>query len=237
MKRYLKVAVAASLMGALLFPATALAKVTKVDVCHSEGNGTFHLITVAEPAYQAHVDHGDSAPGGAVPGMDGYSFDDDCEPVADSVMVLARAWSADASGDDHLIAQLEDTDGSGDVSVGDTVRLFEYPLDFDPTAFGTYGDTVHPVQIVNTSTSTVVSVNSDADVFIWVTPDLQNQEYFAAQGPGGAAFFLDVLDDSGATDEFAQAQAGSPGSPSQAIVLSRTTNRLIDDPHVNVEIN
>ena len=52
----------------------------KVDVCHLDDASSYHLITVAEPAYQAHFDHGDASPGDPAPGMDGYVFDADCTP-------------------------------------------------------------------------------------------------------------------------------------------------------------
>ncbi len=57
----------------------------KVDVCHREGNGSFHLITVAYHAVQAHRTHGDALPGDAVPGNPGYKFDDTCAQVAASI--------------------------------------------------------------------------------------------------------------------------------------------------------
>ena len=68
---------------------TASAGAEKVDVCHSEGNGNFHLINVAEQAYQKHVDHGDAAPGDPVAGMDGYAFTDDCTLIAANTAPVA----------------------------------------------------------------------------------------------------------------------------------------------------
>ena len=34
---------------------TAYARQVKVNVCHMTGNGAYHLITIAEPALQAHI--------------------------------------------------------------------------------------------------------------------------------------------------------------------------------------
>lgn len=51
----------------------------KVDVCHSEGNGSFHLINVSVNAVAAHLRHGDALPNEAVPGNPGYIFDEACE--------------------------------------------------------------------------------------------------------------------------------------------------------------
>jgi hypothetical protein len=65
----------------LVSPGLVLAGQNKVDVCHSEGNGTYHLISIAEPAYPTHVAHGDAKIGEDVPGMSGYVFDEECVPV------------------------------------------------------------------------------------------------------------------------------------------------------------
>ena len=53
----------------------------KVDVCHNEGNGTFHLINISDNAFPAHVEHGDASPGEMVPGMEGKKFDEACNVV------------------------------------------------------------------------------------------------------------------------------------------------------------
>ena len=52
--------------------------VTKVGVCHSEGNGTFHLVSISDKALPAHIDHGDGQPGDPVPGQPGKQFGADC---------------------------------------------------------------------------------------------------------------------------------------------------------------
>jgi hypothetical protein len=69
----------------LLHPALSNAASPKVDVCHREGNGSFHLTTVAYQAVQAHRNHGDALPGEPVPGNPGAIFDDTCAQVAASV--------------------------------------------------------------------------------------------------------------------------------------------------------
>ena len=40
----------------------------KVSICHREGNGSYHLITVGKPAVKAHLGHGDAFPGDTVAG-------------------------------------------------------------------------------------------------------------------------------------------------------------------------
>lgn len=53
----------------------------KVDVCHREGNGSFHLINISGNALPAHLAHGDGQPGGLVPGTPAKQFDSACRQV------------------------------------------------------------------------------------------------------------------------------------------------------------
>lgn len=43
---------------------SALAGQDMVDLCHVTGNGSYQLISVAEPAVEAHLNHGDVEPDG-----------------------------------------------------------------------------------------------------------------------------------------------------------------------------
>ena len=56
----------------------------KVDVCHSEGNGSFHLINISDKAVPAHRRHGDALPFEGVPGAPGFDFDVFCDQVSAS---------------------------------------------------------------------------------------------------------------------------------------------------------
>jgi hypothetical protein len=72
----------AAVLTAAAAPAIASSGQAKVDLCHAEGNGTYHLINIAEAAYAKHVEHGDAKVGEAVPGTDGAKiFDETCEVV------------------------------------------------------------------------------------------------------------------------------------------------------------
>lgn len=62
-------------------PGLVLAGQDKIPICHREGNGTYHRIDIAEPAYLTHIAHGDKDIGDLVPRMPGYVFDEDCIPV------------------------------------------------------------------------------------------------------------------------------------------------------------
>jgi hypothetical protein len=54
---------------------TVAAAAGKVEVCHLEGNGSYHLISVSENAKAAHMRHGDGLPGDHVPGVGSFVGD------------------------------------------------------------------------------------------------------------------------------------------------------------------
>ena len=53
----------------------------RVDVCHLTGTGEYEKITIAEPAFDTHVDHGDVAAGTA-------GLDESCQPLPDCATQL-----------------------------------------------------------------------------------------------------------------------------------------------------
>lgn len=66
-----------------------------------------------------------------------------CTPVGSRPRVLAIAYSDldgtdgyDVSSADVFISRLDDTNGDGVPSAGDTITLGQNPLNFDETAFG-----------------------------------------------------------------------------------------------------
>lgn len=69
----------AAALGVVVAPATA-GPPEKADVCH-DGDDGWEVINIAEPAFDAHIDHGDAFPGEPVPGMAGLVFDEGCVPV------------------------------------------------------------------------------------------------------------------------------------------------------------
>lgn len=79
--RLTPIALAALLVtGLALFstPEVAVAQMAKVDICHQNADGRYVKISVAEAAYESHVNHGDRSVGDPVPGLTGYEFDEDC---------------------------------------------------------------------------------------------------------------------------------------------------------------
>ena len=84
----------------------------KIDICHwSNENSEFILISVASPAVDAHVAHGDGRPGEAVPHKTGLGFSPTCQPENIPFDVTLH-WSA--------VGMILDTDKN---EVGDEIFL------------------------------------------------------------------------------------------------------------------
>ena len=79
-KKYLGLIVILTVLVSLLMATgVSAAGATKSDICHLDKDaGIFFLINISDNAFQAHLDHGDVAPGGAVPDMPGMIFGSDC---------------------------------------------------------------------------------------------------------------------------------------------------------------
>ncbi len=69
----------------LLVVGSAAAKSpNKVDICHNNGNGSYTLVKIKNDELQAHLAHGDAAPGAAVPGQAGKVLSAKCAVVSSS---------------------------------------------------------------------------------------------------------------------------------------------------------
>jgi hypothetical protein len=62
-------------------------------VCHLRGHDRFALLSVSPSAVGAHLGHGDGLPGGAVPGMAGYVFDNSCAPQRQADLLTCPCWN------------------------------------------------------------------------------------------------------------------------------------------------
>jgi hypothetical protein len=72
--------------------AAAGAAPARAAVCHLTDTGDYIKITVSSRAYAAHVRHGDGGIGEAVPGMPGFTFDEDCNPFSDEPIEPVLLW-------------------------------------------------------------------------------------------------------------------------------------------------
>lgn len=65
---------------ATIFDRTSAAPATKVDVCHSTGDGDYQKISISENALQKHLDnHGDALPGQQATDVGDLRFTDNCD--------------------------------------------------------------------------------------------------------------------------------------------------------------
>lgn len=71
----------------LAVSAPANAAASKISICHTEGNSSYHLIEVSEFAETAHRRHGDGLPGDPINNNSGYVFGPDCSKVRPSPVV------------------------------------------------------------------------------------------------------------------------------------------------------
>ncbi len=94
--RFLGVLVILAMLVAFLPVGSVFAGTTKVAVCHLDELGVYHLISISESAFPAHVDHGDASPGELVPGMIGKKFAADCSVI--DVKTLVDTVTVPAGG-------------------------------------------------------------------------------------------------------------------------------------------
>lgn len=166
----------------------------RVMVCHldadfanpdEDGPGWELLEVKNNRALEQHLAHGDGLPGGDVPGMAGYAFDDACVPTATEPKVFAVAYvDRDANdggyqeGTDDLIAMLVDANRDGVISVGDEIVRGGYPLDFDATALGEFGGSSSPVEFVWDLSSSDVLVGTGGTNAVWFNKGPTREFYF-----------------------------------------------------------
>lgn len=102
------------------------AQAPRVDICHrTQGANEFITLSVAAPAVDAHVAHGDGMPGRTVPGQPGMTFAADCTMTAAvrSVTVSGR-WTGAWYEFDRLFT----LDTAGTVNVTATVTGISEPV-------------------------------------------------------------------------------------------------------------
>jgi hypothetical protein len=95
MKRSLATVVAVLMLVVALAPA-AMAKVTKVEICHYDAaTDSYALTSVPEKAkvVAAHLAHGDGYPGDPVPTAPGYVFGADCALVPAGLRTVTLTFS------------------------------------------------------------------------------------------------------------------------------------------------
>lgn len=69
----------------------------KITLCHSEGNDSYHAITVSVNAESAHRAHGDGEIGDPVPAAPTMKFDANCKPAGPAVRLVKSTNGDDAN--------------------------------------------------------------------------------------------------------------------------------------------
>ena len=135
---------------------------------------------------------------------------------------------------DVLIAQFEDTDKSGDPTVGDTVRTNQYPLNLMPAGPADFGDFL-------TKEYSIAGIVVAAEQLTASTATGQYAWVLAAQlegygedtfGTGPGTFFNDWRQPGG-LDDVIGTNPASPSQPQQPAAATATAPA--DDPFIDVD--
>jgi len=209
-------------------------KMPKVGICHFDADtGLFHLINVSMNAQAAHLAHGDGLPEEDNAAI-GIVFDAECNIVPSAPEVLAHAFIEfgliDRDYDpatDFSIALLEDTDGSGNVSIGDEITLSSYPLNFDPqdaTDLGSWTAQDHVVGGILSDTMTHIGVTTmtpaiGMHAMNWFTPPDDEGDRF---DEADTAAPINIIRDNVFGDNLAiSTDPLSPGAPDIPVISNR----------------
>ncbi|MGD2068612.1 MAG: hypothetical protein PVI57_07990 [Gemmatimonadota bacterium] len=86
-------------------------------------------------------------------------------------------------GVDLPISALFDANGDGSISVGDEVRVYGFPVDFDASAFGSVSVSSHTVtKVLSTASDYVVVGEANGAYFYWMNR-YPWEAYFEEDGP------------------------------------------------------
>lgn len=231
------------LAGAFAVVGPASAGQTKAAVCHVDGQNLFSVVEVADPAVQAHVDHGDALPGGDVPGMPGYVFDQSCTPeIAAAILAVAYTNRDVLAGYDPaldvLIAKLVDTHPGGAVSVGDTIITNQYPEDLAGTSFGSFQTTTHVVTSVQSSSGGQIDVTAATGTFsLAIGASTQGQrELYEEDSNAGTKISITKIEDffgKCLSDDSLEVGTSSPSAPLSNVVKTAPCS---DNDPIDVDI-
>lgn len=119
-----------------------------IAICHYDEDGDQYFeLSIALSSEGAHRAHGDGQAGDAVPGMEGFQFDEQCQPVPSGPQVFAIAYTdidpldgpGFKDGLDVLISKIVDANGDGVLGGDDQIITDRYPKTFGPYTAADFG--------------------------------------------------------------------------------------------------
>jgi hypothetical protein len=206
----------------------------KVSLCHAEGNGSYHLINVAESAEPAHRDHGDAEIGEPVPGRPNMIFDTNCRPAGPEVRIEKTTNGGD--GEEivvgtpitwRYVVRNTGTVALGSISVTDSrgvaVSCPSMTLAADASmtctgtgtaVLGSYRNvgTVTAGFTFNGTTGTVTDADESSYLGIALVPEEEGQKVTLCHRTG-AGFFVKIEVDKSAEPAHLAHGDGRPGGP------------------------
>ncbi len=135
---------------------------------------------------------------------------------------------------DVMIAKLADVNGDGVVSIGDFVVMGRYPTTLTPTSaadFEKWGVKWHVVTSVYDVETDTIRLQSTGGGHNWYRTGTSKYDEYVEFGPGFESSIGDRTSDS---NDYVDAEIGSPGKPARAIsIVAPGTG---DDYHIDVEM-
>lgn len=218
--------------------------VEMVAICHLNAQtGAFQLLLPATGmALEKHLAHGDLMPGDPLPGGNGTIAADCSGPVLPMLAIAFTDVDPDdgagyKEGVDLPISALFDANGDGSISVGDEVRVYGFPVDFDASAFGSVSVSSHTVAgVLSTAPDYVVVGDANGGLFYWMNR-YSWESYFEEDADGwGTLVVLDSTDGTALEplDRIETVFRGEPSLPDRT--LSLTDAAATDDAFLDIEI-
>lgn len=215
--------------------------VDMVAVCHlNTDTGAYEPLMVPDQgkAVEKHLAHGDGRSGDPIPGGFG-SFTAECLGHR-FVIAYTDVDPADGGfneGVDRPISALFDANFDGQISAGDVVRVYGFPVDFEASTFGSVAVSSHVVESAPAARGDfVVVIASPYAYFEWST--LRNTELFLEENSEGEGtiVLLDRTEGStaGSLDTIFSDQDGGATQPDRSLDLFYISES--DDAFIDIEI-
>jgi len=219
--------------------AAAFDTVEMVTICHlNVQTGSFQpLLLATGVAVEKHLAHGDLQPGDPLPNGNG-TMPEDCSGFLLPVLAIAYT-DVDANdggyreGVDRPISVLLDANLDGVVSVGDEIRVYGFPIDFDASAFGSVAVSSHNVASVVFTRYYIIVADAAGSTFRW--SNWGGTELYAEYDFNGyfSLYLFDGIDNL-SSDYIITEFRHYPSHPDRTLWLTDAANGT-DDTFIDIE--